>query len=612
VTKRSQARWSDLLLRGIPDVSAEALGLYRIMFAGLLIVGVAIKRLPLEPFPQELHNHAGGVADWQVFHWLASRPDLVTHLEQGLLVALLLFGIGFLTRLSLAVVAASTLTWILVRLKHSGVHDWAILLPAVIGILPVRWGDAFSVDETIRRWRGRGTAGQPHGRHYGFGIWLPGFVLGQGFAAAALAKLRQSGIGWILSGAVRYHFVTDARNAPFNWGLWVASHQWVAIAMSFMAIWMEGTIILGSFVRRPAVRMVFACEALLVLSGFYVFQNEFWIAWWILTIGLLPWGEIFDGLASRLPSLVTLVDDQCPLCRRIARVINGLDWFNRITFLNVNDPAVRVLFAPSTPVDHLLRDMHVVDRGSKRIGTGYRGYLALARAIPLMWPLVAFGILPPIASLGDRLYRRVARTRLRHAPCDDASCGAGAEPQHVLPAASMTRTAGAARVPSLRPAQLVVIGSVCLLQATASVLRVEFEPWMSDYPMYAGTYASTEEFDRLNPIKRVYHFRRDPDVGIPEDISKAMDDIPEADVVVIAAVSSLVEKGSLPPEQKERVRAVAEKFEKQMARPLGRVTLLVDEEAFNWKRGRFYWKKVGARIGTLDTDALTLLRSGDE
>jgi hypothetical protein len=49
-----------------------------------------------------------------------------------------------------------------------------------------------------------------------------------------------------------------------------------------------------------------------------------------------------------------------------------------------------------------------------------------------------------------------------------------------------------------------------------------------------------------------------------------------------------------------------------MSRPLARVTLLVDEEAFDWKRGRFYRKKVGARIGTLDTDALTLLRSGDE
>lgn len=592
-------------------MSAEALGLYRIIVAGLLIVAVARNRLSLEPFPQELHNHAGGVADWQVFHWLASRPDLVAHLEQALLVALLLFGIGLLTRLSLAVVAASTLIWVLVRLEHSGVHAWAILLPAVIGILPVGWGDAFSVDETIRRWRGRGTAGRPHGRRYGFGIWLPGFVLGLGFAAAALAKLRQSGIGWILSGAVRYHFVTDARNAPFEWGLWVASHQWVAIAMSFIAIWMEGTIILGSFVRRPAARMVFACEAVLVLSGFYVFQNEFWIAWWILATGLLPWGEIFDGVSSRLPLLVALVDAQCPLCRRTARVLDGLDWFNRIEFLDVNDPAVRLRFAPSTPLEQLLRDIHVVNRGGERIRTGYRGYLALACAIPLMWPLVLVGTLPPLASLGDRMYGRVARTRFRHAPCDDASCWVGMEAKNGLPSVSAARAA-TGRSPSLRPAQLVVIGCVCLLQGTAMVLRVEVQPWMSDYPMYAGTYASTEEFDRLNPVKRVYHFRRDPDVGIPEDISKAMDDIPEADAVLIAAVSALVEKGSFPPEQKERVRAVAEEFEKQMARPLGRVTLLVDEEAFDWKRGRFYWKKVGARLGTLDTNALTLLRSGDE
>jgi hypothetical protein len=473
--KTTRTRWADLLFRGVPDVSAEALGLYRIVFAGLLIVAVARNVVPPEPFPQELHNHAGGVADWQVFHWLASRPDLVNHLEQLLLVALLLFGIGFLTRVSLGVAAASMVTWMLVRVQHGGVHNWAILLPAVIGILPIGWGDAFSVDEAIRRSLGRGTAGRPHGRHYGFGIWLPGFVLGLGFAAAALAKLRESGVGWILSGAVRYHFVTDAQNAPVTWGLWVASHQGVAIAMSFMAIFMEGTVILGSFVRSPAVRIVFACEALLVLSAFYVFQGELWIAWWVLVASFLPWGGIYAALAA-----------------------------------------------------------------------------------------------PP-----------------------------------------MTRTAAAGGL-SLRPAQLLVIGTLCLAQATASALHVEVPPWISDYPMYADTYSSTDEFDRLNPVKRVHHFRRDPDVGVPEDISRTLDEIPEADVVVIAAVSALVEKGSLSPEQKEQVHAVAEAFEKQMARPLGRVTLLVDEQAFNWKSGRFYWKKIGARIGTLDTHALTLMRPGDE
>ena len=483
---RTRTRWWDRLLRGVPDVSAETLGLYRMIFAGLLIVAVARDRLPFAPFPQELHQRVGGIADWQVFHWLASRADLVRDLEQGLLVALVLFGIGFLTRFSLAVVALTMLTWILVRVAHRGVHDWAIVLPAVIGILPVRWGDAFSIDETIRRWRGRATAAGRHGKHYGFGIWLPGFVLGLSFAAAALAKLRESGLDWILSGAVRYHFVTDARSAPFTLGLWVASHYWVAVAMSFMAIVLEGTIILGSFVQRPLLRLVFACEALLVLSAFYVFQSELWIAWWILVAGLLPWGAIFDRMASRLPS--------------------------------------------------------------------------------------------PVA----------------------------------LPADPITPTAGASGARLLRPAQLVVIGCVCLVQGTAVVLRMEVQPWLSDYPMYARTYESTEEFDRLNPVKRVYHFRRDFQGGPPEDISQAMDDIPEADVVLIGAVSSLVETGTLSPEQKDRVVAVAGEFEKKMARQLGSVTLLVDEEAFDWTQGRFYWKKLGDPVGTLDTDALTLRRPGDE
>ncbi len=608
VTNRAQSRSWDPLLAGIPSVSAEALGLHRVVFATLLAFAVVRRRLPTDPFPPEVHNHAGGVADWPVFHWLASRPDLVALGEELLVVALVLLAIGFFSRLSLAVVAVLMTIWVLVRLQHTGVHEWAILLPAVVGMLPAGWGDGFSVDETIRRWRGRGGA-RRHGRYYGFGVWLPGFVLGLGFAGAAVAKLRQSGLAWILGGAVKYHFVIDARNAPLRWGLWVASHHPAAVLMSFMAVWLEGTVIVGSFVRQSARRLLFGLEALLLLLGFYVFQNELWMAWWILALSFLPWNWIYSRAASSLPLAVALVDGRCPLCRRSARVFHGLDWFNRIEFVDANDPAVRSQYAASTPLAELLRDMHVVGRGRGDLSRGYRAYLALARAVPFMWPVVSIGLLPPVAAVGERVYRYVARWRRRDGPCTDDVCAIHGDLRESVSIRSVVPSALPGTGAALRPIQLVAIASVCLLQLTASVLQLEVQPWMSDYPMYASTFSSTEEFDRRNPVKRVYHFRRDPPAGASEDISKALDDIPDADVVVIQAVSQLAETGELSSEQRARVRAISVAFERRMQRPVGRVTLLMSEEAFDWQRGRFYWKKVGALVGTLDTDTLTLVKS---
>ena len=255
--------------------------------------------------------------------------------------------------------------------------------------------------------------------------------------------------------------------------------------------------------------------------------------------------------------------------------------------------------------------MHVVSPGRGDVSQGYRGYLTLARAIPFMWPLVLIGLLPPVASMGERLYRHVARSRLRDGPCTDGTCAVHGKPKERVSTLPISPSVGQASGTTLGPAQLIVIGCVCLLQLTASVLRVEIQPWMSDYPMYAGTYSSTQEFDERNPVKRIYRFRHDPDVGPPEDISKTMDDIPEADVVVMQAVSTLVETGRLSPEQMDRVRAIAGQFQSQMDRPLDRVTLLVDEEAFDWRRGRFYWKKVGAPVGTLDTDTLKLAKTAE-
>ena len=91
-------------------------------------------------------------------------------------------------------------------------------------------------------------------RIYGYTMWMPGLVFATSFAAAAAAKLRESGVAWITNGTVNYHFLTDAHQAPVDWGLRLAQHESVAVFMSFAAIALEATLIVGVFSKRYRYR----------------------------------------------------------------------------------------------------------------------------------------------------------------------------------------------------------------------------------------------------------------------------------------------------------------------------------------------------------------------
>ena len=124
---------------------------------------------------------------------------------------------------------------------------------------------------------------------------------------------------------------------------------------------------------------------------------------------------------SRRPSYEILIDGACPICRRTARILHGLDWFHRLTFLDADDDAVREAVAPGLSRQAALAAMHVRAR-SGRLTSGYDGYLQLARALPLLWPTLLIGSLPGIRSIGRAVYRRIAASRTRIGRCTDEIC----------------------------------------------------------------------------------------------------------------------------------------------------------------------------------------------
>ena len=268
--------------RRVPPVSAEAAALFRIIFGALLLayflthaveadwIARAAPESPLHRLVLPALEAAPGIADW-IAPWIALWA--------------VLFIAGVLTRLSFAMMTAGAVAWSLVYTMRVGAHSVEVLLVVMLCLLAAPWSEVWSVE---RWWRGRLVDRHPS-RAYGYAIWILGFVLGTSLAAAAFAKIRLGGIGWITNGTVKYHFLTDSPDAPVDWGLRIARYDGLAVLLSLAAVAMEGLVLFGACATGYGYRLAAGIGTLALLVGFALFQGLFWPAWWLLLLAFLPW-----------------------------------------------------------------------------------------------------------------------------------------------------------------------------------------------------------------------------------------------------------------------------------------------------------------------------------
>jgi hypothetical protein len=270
------------LARGIPPASAKAAGLFRIVFALLLVAYFWSEPVYPELFDPLALDRAQGLYG-AIVQWLASRPAIVSAINPVLLASGLLFAAGAFTRITYPLFTLAVLLWSCVYTLNLGHHSVGILNLALLGLLPARWSDAWSVDSW---WRDPRAPVSP--RAYGYVFWFPGLVLGVAFAAAAWSKVG-GGAEWIINGTVRYHFATDLDHAWVDWGPRLTRSHAVAIVLSAGAVAVEAVLVTAAFSRRPWYRMMLGASAVLLLAGFAAFQGVLWPAWWILLLAFLPW-----------------------------------------------------------------------------------------------------------------------------------------------------------------------------------------------------------------------------------------------------------------------------------------------------------------------------------
>jgi hypothetical protein len=241
-----------------------------------------------------------------VLRVFVDAPWLVNWLQPWLTFWGALFIVGAFARTAFACLTVGAFAWAVMITTQMTHHTISALLMTLFALQWSRWSDAWSIDAWRRR-EHLAERGTP--RQYGYTVWVPSFVFGLILFAAAVAKLRESGLAWILNGTVKYHFLSDSPQAMVDWGLRIGRHPWLAVLLSFGAIAIETLVIVGVCARAYRYRLVAGCAALSLLLGFALLQGLFWPGWWILLLSFLPWHLASTPAASAAPTVTYSISD---------------------------------------------------------------------------------------------------------------------------------------------------------------------------------------------------------------------------------------------------------------------------------------------------------------
>ena len=108
--------------------------------------------------------------------------------------------------------------------------------------------------------------------------------------------------------------------------------------------------------------------------------------------------------------VTALFDGYCVICQSTRKTIKGLDWLNRVEFLDLHNAEEVQSRYPDLDYDDLMGEIHVVDDEGKVHG-GYFGTRRMLKEVPLGLPLWLLLQIPGMDWIGTRIYRFIARNR---------------------------------------------------------------------------------------------------------------------------------------------------------------------------------------------------------
>ena len=109
--------------------------------------------------------------------------------------------------------------------------------------------------------------------------------------------------------------------------------------------------------------------------------------------------------------LLVLYDGGSRLCRRTVAIIRSIDMFDTLELVQGSSGDPRGKLYPQIKDEMLAGDLYVVEGG--RTEVGYDAYVIIAKRMGFLWPVSLLMRFPPVATLGRRVYRRIAESRRR-------------------------------------------------------------------------------------------------------------------------------------------------------------------------------------------------------
>jgi predicted DCC family thiol-disulfide oxidoreductase YuxK len=320
-------------------------------------------------------------------------------------------------------------------------------------------GEFLSLDAVRRGWAAadrKQTVQYAPSAAYGLPLRLIWILIGFIYLFPGLYKARMSGLQW----AVGPGFANILHQKWFELGWWTPFMRIDEVPL-LLTVAALGTMLFEvTFIFLVLPRRTRPIP-LVAGSAFHFTTNVFMQIWfWDLNVLYLAFIDIERGVRAAgrklFPSrLRVFFDGSCQVCRRTIGVLRAVDVLDRIQYVDANDRASLDLVGQTVDTGDVLTDLHVcLDEKTWR---GYYAYREISKRIPILWPVVPFLFLPPVAAVGTAWYRRVATSR--HCRIETQVCSA---------AVAVPRTHRASRAVAAIGATLIVLNGIAGLKGITS------------------------------------------------------------------------------------------------------------------------------------------------